>query len=332
MTSLAAALTAATARLAGVSNTPRLDAELLAAHALGMTRSALLLNLRDLIEPDGFVTLIDRRATGEPLAYVTGHAEFWSLPFIVTPDTLIPRGDSETLIEEAERLFSTRPPMRILDLGTGSGALLLAALTVFPRAEALGIDASIGAAQVAMQNAAALGLGGRADIRHADWYGDGWVEALTPPFDLIVCNPPYVAENSPDLAADVRAFEPASALFAGADGLNDYRHLIPHLPLLLSEGGYALFEIGFDQADAVTAIAYGAGLSARVVRDLSGIRAASLCNSFIHIPLPARHRAGHRHVHRDIAERAHDVRKSLNRHQQRQWLHRHAHGDGDWGD
>jgi release factor glutamine methyltransferase len=230
----------------------------------------MLLNLRDLTEPDTYAALIDRRATGEPVAYITADAEFWSLPLRVTPDTLIPRGDSETLIEEAQRLFAGRPPMRILDLGTGSGALLLAALTVFPRAEGLGIDASIGAAKVAMRNAAALGLGGRAEVRLLDWYGDGWVAALNPPFDLILCNPPYVAENSTDLAADVRAFEPASALFAGADGLDDYRHLIPHVPLLLAEGGIALFEIGFDQADSVAAIAAEAKLSSRLVRDLGG--------------------------------------------------------------
>ena len=270
MSGLAAALTAAATRLSAVSDTARLDAELLAAHALGLTRSAMLLDLRDLTEPAGFAVLIDRRATGEPVAYITGEAEFWSLPLQVTPDTLIPRADSETLIEEAQRLFAGRPPARILDLGTGSGALLLAALTVFPRAEGLGVDASLGAAQVAMQNAAALGLGGRADIRHADWYADGWTDSLNPPFDLILCNPPYVATDSPDLAADVRAFEPASALFAGADGLNDYRHLIPHLPLLLAEGGAALFEIGFDQAGSVAALAREAKLAARVVRDLAG--------------------------------------------------------------
>ena len=270
MTPLASALSAAATRLAGVSDTPRLDADLLAAHALGLSRSELLLNLRDLTEPDSFAALIDRRAEGEPVAYITGEAEFWSLPLKVTPDTLIPRGDSETLIEEAQRLFADRPPARILDLGTGSGALLLAALTVFPRADGLGVDASIGAAQVAMQNAAALGLGGRAEVRHADWYAYGWVEALNPPFVLILCNPPYVATDSADLAADVRAFEPASALFAGADGLDDYRYLIPHVPLLLSEGGIALFEIGFDQADSVAAIAREAKLSARLVHDLSG--------------------------------------------------------------
>jgi release factor glutamine methyltransferase len=268
--SLAAALSAAAARLAETNDTPRLDAELLAAHALNLSRSAMLLNLRDLSEPAAFAALIDRRVRGEPVAYITGEAEFWSLPLTVTPDTLIPRGDSETLIEEAQRLLAARPPMRILDLGTGSGALLLAALTVFPRAEGLGVDASIGAAQVAMQNAAALGLGGRAEVRCTDWYADGWVESLNRPFDLILCNPPYVATNSRDLAADVRAFEPASALFAGVDGLDDYRHLIPHLPLLLSENGIALFEIGFDQAESVAAIARNTKMSVRVVNDLSG--------------------------------------------------------------
>lgn len=262
-------LRSAAAALAAISDTARLDAELLMAHALGVSRSGLLLQQADLAVPARFAGLLARRIGHEPVAYITGCQDFWDLTLAVTPDVLIPRGDSETLIETAIDAFAGRDgPARVLDLGTGSGALLLAALSAFPAATGVGIDASERALAVAERNTQALGFGQRALFQRANWRGEGWADGLGE-FDLILCNPPYV-EESAELAPMVAAHEPHSALYAGSDGLGDYRIVIPAIPALLAPHGIAVFEIGFTQADAVSDLASKAGLSTEMRRDLSG--------------------------------------------------------------
>lgn len=259
------AIRAAAERLAASSDTARLDAEVLMAHALAASRSSMLLaRMRD-PAPQGFATLVDRRAAHEPVAYITGCQEFFGLPFTVGADVLIPRGDSEVLVEAA---LAARPDARkVLDCGTGSGALLLAVLANLPEALGVGIDSSPGALAIATGNAASLGLAGRARMIAADWHASGWTESLGGPFDLILANPPYV-ETTVTLDRSVAGFEPASALYSGQLGLDDYRVLVPQLPGLLAAGGIALVEIGHQQAEAVAAIGAECGLSSRLHRDL----------------------------------------------------------------
>lgn len=264
---VADAIRAAAIRLAETSDTARLDAEVLMAHALGCSRSDMLLRAMGDPVPPAYAGMIERRLGHEPVAYITGRQEFYGLPFQVTPDVLIPRGDSEVLVEAA---LNERPEARrVLDCGTGSGALLLAVLHGLPQARGLGIDRSAAALAVAQANAAALGLEGRAMMRHADWSQPGWADTAGGTFDLILANPPYV-EDGADLAPGVRNHEPAGALFAGPDGLDDYCILLPQMPALLAPRGLALVEIGAGQAEAVSAIAAGAGLCVRLYRDLAG--------------------------------------------------------------
>lgn len=264
---VATALRAAAIRLSATSDTPRLDAELLMAHALGATRSELLLRHMGEGVPEGFAPLLERRHNHEPVAYILGEQEFFGLPFRVSPAVLIPRGDSEVLVEAA---LAARPDsMRVLDCGTGSGALLLAVLANLPNAAGVGIDRSRDAVLVASDNARRLGLDGRVRMAVADWEQPGWAAELGGPFDVILANPPYV-ETDASLAPSVSAHEPSGALFAGVDGLDAYRLLIPQLPDLLAPAGVALVEIGASQADAVSAIAGNAGLSAKLHHDLAG--------------------------------------------------------------
>jgi release factor glutamine methyltransferase len=260
------AIRAAAERLAPVSDTARLDAELLMAHLFGCSRSELLLrHMRD-PEPPGFPALVERRAGHEPVAYITGRQEFYGLPFIVTPATLIPRGDSETLVEAA--LAAKPDAARVLDLGAGSGALLLAVLAHCREATGIGIDRAPQAVAVAQRNAEALGLRPQATFREGDWHAAAWAEDLGT-FDLILCNPPYV-ESTAVLDPQVADFEPASALFAGPEGLDDYRVLIPQLRGLMNEAALAVLEIGSNQAGAVGALATAAGFSTELRRDLAG--------------------------------------------------------------
>lgn len=258
-------LRSATARLAAVSDTPRLDAELIAAHALDMERTEMILALPRLAVPDAAEAMLARALAHEPIAHITGTRDFWTLTLKVTPDVLVPRPDSETLIEAAMAHFErTAGPRRILDLGTGSGALLLAALDVWRTASGLGVDLSPAALAVARENAARCGMADRADFRGGDW-----AEGIDGPFDLILCNPPYIREDAL-LSPQVRDHEPALALFGGADGLACYRVLAGQIGPLLAPGGVACIEIGFDQGESAAGLFRAAGLAVSLRHDLAG--------------------------------------------------------------
>ena len=259
-----AALTTAAQRLAEVTPTPRLDAELLMAHAMGTTRNTLLLSRLDDPAPDAFAPLIDRRLRHEPVAYITGTRGFWTIDLAVAPGVLIPRPDSETLIEAAVEHFAGKAgPRSVLDLGTGSGALLLAALNQWPEAKGIGVDASADAIAIARANAERLGMATRAEIVAGDWTGRGG------PHDLILCNPPYIGTAEP-LPYEVHDWEPSSALFAGDDGLADYRIIARVLRPQLSRDGVACIEIGSTQEVAVSALFSATGFAVALRHDLAG--------------------------------------------------------------
>jgi release factor glutamine methyltransferase len=278
---LNALLRQASARLGGVSDTPRLDAELLLAHALGIPRNDLLLLLVEMSHAAKqgrenaqhseiakavlvqFAHSIDRRLQHEPIAYITGQQDFYTITLDVGPGVLIPRPDSETLIEAAAHYFGNDGPQSILDLGTGPGTLLLSALDQWPSASGLGIDASDTALDYARRNGARI-AGSRAELIKGDW-----AKGVTGTFDLILCNPPYV-EADAQLDAQVQEYEPAEALFAGPEGLDDYRLIIPQLPALLNPTGVAILEIGWMQAEAVSALARAQGFRVTLHQDLAG--------------------------------------------------------------
>jgi release factor glutamine methyltransferase len=215
--------------------------------------------------PERFWSMVERRQKGEPVAYITGRRAFWDIELHVGPGVLVPRPDSEVLIASAIEHFTGTPgPKRILDLGTGPGTLLLAALDVWPKSTGLGIDNSRRALRYANANSKRLGFEERAEFRTGDW-----AKGLSGTFDLILCNPPYVREDA-ELGVGVREFEPDEALFAGGDGLDAYRALAPQLPALVADGGLAAVEIGFDQAETVAPMLSVGGLAASVANDLAG--------------------------------------------------------------
>lgn len=247
------------------SDTARLDSELLMAEALHIDRDKLLLSPPDRDVPKRFWDMVERRKAGEPVAYITGRRAFWNIELHVGPGVLVPRPDSEVLISSAiEHFDGTEGPRRILDLGTGPGTLLLAALDVWSNAMGVGIDVSRQAMSYAAANARRLGFEARVKFKEGDW-----AKGLKEKFDLILCNPPYVPEGA-ELGAGVREFEPDEALFAGSEGLDAYRTLAPQLPKLLAEGGLAAVEIGHDQAAAVTELLERDGLRAKVAQDFGG--------------------------------------------------------------
>ena len=265
MTTIPRALNRATEQLGWTSDTPRLDAELLMAQALGIGRDRLILDNPRGEAPAAFADYVERRSAGEPVAYITGHRAFWTIDLEVGPGALVPRPDSETLIAAAVEHFSGTPgPKRILDLGTGPGTLLLAVLDEWPNATGLGVDAYEAALAYARRNAERLGFAGRAEFRLGNW-----AEGIDERFDLILCNPPYVAEEA-ELGPGVAEYEPPEALFAGDQGLDAYRALAPQLPRLLAEGGLAAVEIGHDQAEPVAAILERNRVQSRLARDLAG--------------------------------------------------------------
>ncbi len=229
----------------------RLDARLLFEHANG--------------DPAAFDAAIARRLNREPVAYILGRKEFWSLDFEVGPGVLVPRPDTETLVEEALRLVPDRAaPLRIADLGAGSGAILLAALKEFPKATGVGFESSPPAHGFAARNAARL-AGSRAEIRLAGW------DKADERFDLVFSNPPYIpAAEIESLGPEVRDHEPRAALDGGPDGLEAYRGLAGLLPRILRPGGHALLEIGFGQAFGLELLFPGLELT-RIAPDLAGI-------------------------------------------------------------
>jgi release factor glutamine methyltransferase len=229
-----------------------------------MGRELLLLSGLAGEAPAEFETLVARREAGEPIAYITGRRAFWTIELEVGPGVLIPRPDSETLIEAAAAHFRTAGPASILDLGTGPGSLLLAALDQWPEARGLGVDRSEIALAYARRNAERLGLSRRAQFRLGDW-GEGLEER----FDLILCNPPYV-EDDTELPRDVCDWEPHEALFAGAEGLNDYHRLAPQIARLLAPDGIGCIEIGATQEAPVSALFRTEKLRVSARKDLAG--------------------------------------------------------------
>ncbi|HAX90925.1 MAG TPA: peptide chain release factor N(5)-glutamine methyltransferase [Rhodospirillaceae bacterium] len=254
---------------AGVDD-PALDARLLIAHALGCDRLTLLTDGARVLTENETATinvLIARRAAREPVHRILGLREFWGLPFGLNEATLEPRPDSETLIETALKLRTT-PPTRLLDLGTGTGCLLLALLHEWPHATGLGIDKAPRAVEQATVNAKRLGLESRATFQQGDW-----LNGINEVFDLIICNPPYIPSHDIDtLQPEVRIHDPMAALDGGTDGLDPYRHLIPLLPQYLKAGGVALFEIGVGQAEDISRLMDENGFQdIAITRDLGGV-------------------------------------------------------------
>lgn len=234
------------------------------ANALGVSRNDLLLRHLDDPAPPAFATLVERRLRHEPVAYITGTRDFWTITLSVGPGVLIPRPDSETLIEAAVAHFRGRAPASIIDLGTGPGTLLLAAIAEWPEAHGLGVDVSDEALAYARRNATTLGMTDRVTLRLGDWAAN-----IDERYDLILANPPYVGTNEV-IPAEVREYEPRGALFAGADGLEDYRVIAAQLPRLIAPGGMAAIEIGHTQAAAVTALFAEQGLKVALKQDLAG--------------------------------------------------------------
>lgn len=213
--------------------------------------------------------MVRRREAREPVARILGRRGFWTLDLQVTPDTLDPRPDSETVVEAVlARTPDRSAPLRILDLGTGSGCLLLALLSELPKASGLGIDRSPGAAAAARANARRNGLDARARFAVGDW-----TSALAGPFDIVVSNPPYIERGAiPGLMPEVREYDPVAALDGGLDGLEAYRAILAGLPRLLASGALVAFELGQGQDGPVGNLMRAAGLESPVVApDLAGI-------------------------------------------------------------
>ncbi len=249
----------------------RLEARLLLAHALQVDQAGLLCDRDLLIDRRIFEPLLARRLAREPLAFITGCVGFWTLSIATSPATLVPRADSETVVEAALAAFPGRDMGCVLDLGTGTGCLLLALLSECPRAFGVGVDRVELAAQLAARNAAANGLAGRAAFICGDW-----ATSLSGAFDLILSNPPYIpTRDIAGLMPEVAHYEPGTALDGGADGLDAYRLVIAAVSSMLTQDGAAVLELGIGQAEAVAAIAAVAGFRVEAVRsDLGGMERA----------------------------------------------------------
>ena len=260
---------------AAAIDSPRLEARLLLGHAMGATPEALLRDPGAPVPPEAasrFRAALAARLDAVPVAHIIGTQGFWTLELAVSPATLIPRPDSESLVEAALDAFpDAGAKLRVLDLGTGTGCLLLAVLAERPRAFGVGVDLVPGAAALAAGNAARNGLADRAAFLAGDW-----AASLVGRFDLVLSNPPYIESAAiAGLMPEVARHEPRSALDGGADGLAAYRHLTAILLDLLSPGGAAVLELGDGQREAVEALARGTGLTPSTCRtDLGGVERA----------------------------------------------------------
>jgi release factor glutamine methyltransferase len=268
--------TAVALSAAGIDNV-RFEARLLLGRASGLSIEQMVSRGRDEAPPavaGELRALTARRVRREPMAYILGEREFWGLPFKVSPAVLVPRPDSETVIEAALALMPDRSrALRILDLGLGSGCLLLTLLHEFPQANGIGIDASTEALAVARENAASLGVAARAALREGDWRRLDWAGTLGGPFDLVISNPPYIEGGDIDgLMPEVARFEPLLALDGGTDGLAAYRAIAASLGGLLAPGGIVLFEVGEGQDADVSGLLTAAGLTPGPPwKDLGGV-------------------------------------------------------------
>lgn len=276
MNAARALLIAAAERLAAAGvDSARVDARVLFAHVLGVSSSELLMNSTDVDRRlsadvlERFDAAIARRARREPVAYITGRKDFWNLTFDVGPGALIPRPETELMIELAQHRFRDHDAvLNALDLGTGSGCILLTFLSIYPKAQGLGIDISDEALSWARRNARKFGVELRTMFRK-----NRWAEGITGSFDVIFANPPYIDDTDmAQLAPEVGGHEPHGALHGGADGLDAYRELAPQIAARLTPGGFALVEVGLGQAAAVESLFVAHGLDARqTARDLAGI-------------------------------------------------------------
>lgn len=244
-----------------------MEAQILLMHVLSVNRAWLIAhatdNLTDMFIPK-VESLLQRRLQGEPVAHILGSREFFGLVLKVTPDTLIPRPDTETLVEAALEKINGR--MRVLDLGTGTGAIALAIAKHAPACEVVAVDASASALAVAAENAATL------QLSNVQFLASNWFAALhASKFDLIVSNPPYIESNDPHLQQGDLRFEPMSALASGVDGLQDIRQIIAQAPDYLHAGGWLMLEHGYNQAEAVQQLLHAAGLQQiQTLHDLGG--------------------------------------------------------------
>lgn len=263
------ALAAAAAQFSPVSDSERLDAELLLAHALDKPRSYLIAHADDTLndtQQAAFDSLIQRRASGEPIAYILGYREFWSLRMDVCDAVLIPRPETETLVACALEIIPEHEPWRMADLGTGSGAIALAVASERPHCEVVATDVSTAALAMARENARRHNIK-NVEFRQGDWYGalreGGW--------EMIVSNPPYVSENDAHLDAPSMQFEPRNALIAPANGLRYLREIIEGAPPLLTQGGWLLLEHGAEQAEFVAGLMSAQGfMNVSTREDLAG--------------------------------------------------------------
>ncbi|MEI7574711.1 MAG: peptide chain release factor N(5)-glutamine methyltransferase [Methylotenera sp.] len=245
------------------------EAQLLLQYVLGVNRAWLIAHEHDVLQPNiqvVFEALLNRRLAGEPMAYIMGDREFYGLDLLVTPDTLIPRPDTETLVEAALAKIPDSANQTILDLGTGTGAIALAVAKHRPKVNVVAVDASAAALEVAKKNAASLAIT-NVRLMLSDWF-DALVGER---FDLIVSNPPYIEQNDVHLTqGDVR-FEPISALISGADGLDDIRHIVANCLIYLKPQGWLMIEHGYNQADLVADLMAEAGLvSIQTIKDFGG--------------------------------------------------------------